>query len=95
VVDAVLDDHRSADIEPPLSAMLDFLVKLTESPEAIGGADIQTLRAAGITDEQIEDASVVCAAFNAITRIADALEFAIPEDGYGRSAATLLRRGYL
>ena len=35
--------------------MLGFLVKLTDSPEDVGPADIEALRAAGISDQAIED----------------------------------------
>lgn len=89
----MLDDHKSADIEPKLEAMLDFLVKLTREPDAVIGADITALREAGISDRAIEDAALICAAFSMITRIADALEFAIPDD-YAGSANSLLKRGY-
>ncbi len=73
--------------------MLGFLEKMCRlqgEPE-----DMTALRAAGISDKAIEDAIYVCAAFNAIVRLADTLEFAIPDDaGFQASAQNLLRRGY-
>lgn len=94
-VQAVLDDYRSADLDPKLEAMLGFVDKLTRDPDAVTGADIAALREAGISDEAIEDAALVCAGFSTITRIADAFEFAIPERGFDASARNLLERGYL
>jgi alkylhydroperoxidase family enzyme len=91
----VLDDHLSADIAEPLRAMLDFIARLAADPEAIGADDIAALRDAGLSDEAIEDAAVISAAFHMITRIADAFEFAIPAEGYGGAAKMLLARGYL
>ena len=44
----------------------------------------------------IEDALVVCALFNIIDRMADALDVAIPSaEGFARTAERLLEHGYL
>lgn len=75
--------------------MLGFLEKLSRDHDAVDADDIAALREAGVSDEAIEDAVVVCAAFHMITRVADALEFEIPEGGFSGSAKMLLRRGYL
>jgi len=76
--------------------MIGFLEKMTLTPEAVTPADMEPLRAAGLTDEQIEDAIHVCACFNLIDRIADAFDFAIPpESGFRASAKQLLERGYV
>ena len=55
--------------------MLGFLEKLTLSPDQLGAADLEPLRAAGLSDEAIEDAIHVCAQFNIYTRLADSLQF--------------------
>ena len=48
-----------------------------------------------MSDEQIEDAILVCTCFSLITRIADAFDFALPDEaGYKASAQMLLKRGY-
>lgn len=91
----MLDDYRSADIDPKLRAMLGFLAKLTADPDAVGADDIAALREAGVRDEAIEDAALVCAAFHMITRLADAFEFEpLDAAGYVRGAEQLLERGY-
>jgi hypothetical protein len=52
--------------------------------------------AEGLDDEEVEDALTVAALFDTITRIADALGFAIPPADYFTAAApSFLERGYV
>jgi alkylhydroperoxidase family enzyme len=91
----VLDDWRTAAINEKLRAMLGFLEKLTLSPNSVKPEDIVPLRAVGLSEEAIEDAIYVCAYFNLIDRLADSFEFGLLDaEGYGRSAVSLLSRGY-
>jgi alkylhydroperoxidase family enzyme len=92
----VLDDYKSAPISDKLRAMLGFIEKLTLTPDAIGPADVAPLRAAGIGDQGIEDAIAVCAAFNAIVRMADSFKFDLMAnpDEYKVAGRGLLKRGY-
>jgi uncharacterized peroxidase-related enzyme len=95
LVQAVLDDWRSAPVEPPLRAMLGFLEKLTLTPDAVTAADVQPLRAAGLSDAAVEEAIHVSAIFNVYDRLADAFAFDIPDEkGFAMSATMLLKRGY-
>jgi len=95
-VQSVLDDWRTAPIEPKLRAMLGFLEKLTLTPAQLSAADAQGLYDAGLNDEAIEDAMHVCALFNVYDRLADAFEFDIPDkQGFSKSADHLLSRGYV
>jgi alkylhydroperoxidase family enzyme len=74
---------------------LAFLEKLTLEPELVSAADVASLRSLSISDEAIEDAVHVCVVFNILDRVADALDFAVPDRAASdRSAITLLRRGY-
>lgn len=92
----MLENLETADVTPRLKAMLRYLEKLTLTPEAVGPADVETLRAAGIDDDAYKDAVYVAFAFNTITRIADSLGWDIPEDaGFEQSAHMLLTRGYI
>lgn len=95
-VAAVLDDWRTAPIDEKLWVTLGLLAKVTLTPGEVGPGDIAPLRAAEISDQAIEDALVVCALFNIIDRMADALDVAIPSaEGFARTAERLLEHGYL
>jgi alkylhydroperoxidase family enzyme len=89
----VLADWRTAPIDDKLKAMLGYLEKLTLSPEDIQPADVAALTAVGIEKQAMLEAIYVCALFNVIDRIADALNFEIPPSFMG-GAKTLLKRGY-
>ena len=96
VVRAVLADYRTAPIPEKTRAMLAFLEKLTLQPAAVGPEDMEPLRAAGLADDEIEDAIQVCSIFNIINRMADALGFLQPtREVYEGSARYLLKKGYL
>ena len=92
----MLDDWRSAPVDARLRSTLGFLEKLTLRPNDVRPADVAPLRAAGLSDEAIEDAINVCALFNIYDRLADALAWYLPDSGgYAASARNLIRRGYL
>ena len=93
---AVLADWRTAPIDAKLRATLGFLEKLTLRPNDVRPADVAPLRAAGLSDDAIEDAINVCALFNIYDRLADALGWYLPDaGGYAASAQNLMKRGYL
>jgi uncharacterized peroxidase-related enzyme len=95
LVQAVLEDWRTAPISEKLRAMLGFLEKLTLHPADIGHDDVKPLRTLGLTDKAIEDAIYVCAYFNIIDRVADALGFAVPPaEVFAASAASPATRSY-
>jgi uncharacterized peroxidase-related enzyme len=96
VVQAALADWRTAPLDAKLRATLGFLEKLTLRPDEVRPADVAPLRAAGVSDDAIEDAINVCALFNIYDRLADALGWYLPDRaGYAASAQNLMRRGYL
>ena len=96
MVEAVLADWRTAPIDPKLRATLGFLEKLTLSPADVGPADVAPLRAAGVSDDAIEDAIHACVLFNVYDRMADSLNFHLPGPaGYAASGRSLMKRGYL
>jgi alkylhydroperoxidase family enzyme len=74
---------------------LGFLERLTLEPDAIGPGDVERVRAAGVSDEALADAIRVCALFNTIDRIADALGFDVPPDeAFAARAPAFLEGGY-
>ena len=94
LVSEILEDWRKAPTEPQ-RVTLAFLEKLTLTPDAVTAEDIAPLRAAGVSDQAIEDAIAVCALFNLIDRVADTLGFAIPTpEAFARDAVGMLKRGY-
>ena len=73
-----------------------MLEKVTLTPGEVGPGDIAPLRAAEVSEQAIEDVLVICALFNIIDRMADALDVAIPSaEGFARTAERLLEQGYL
>lgn len=91
----MLADWRTAPVDARLRATLGFLEELTLAPHQVRPADLEPLRAAGVSDEAIEDAIQVCTLFNIYDRVADALGFAVPgPEGCAASAKMLLTRGY-
>ncbi|HVH09494.1 MAG TPA: hypothetical protein VM736_06830 [Gemmatimonadales bacterium] len=93
---AVLADWRTAPLDPKLRATLGFLEQLTLAPTDVTPQDLAPLRAAGITDEAIENAINVCVLFNVYDRLADAFSFYLPgPDGHRAGGRALLKRGYL
>ena len=64
----MLEDWRTAPVEPPVRAMLGFLEKLTRDPASVTSADVDPLREVGLTDNAIEDAIHVSALFHVYTR---------------------------
>ena len=56
---------------------------------------METVRAAGVSDEAIEDALAVCACFNLVDRIADSLGFDLPPaEVHAGYAEQFLLEGY-
>lgn len=67
-------NYRVAALSPRQRAMLDFAVKLTETPDRILPADRQALREAGFGERDIWDISAIAAFFNMTNRLAAAVD---------------------
>ena len=72
-VDHLLSNYRYAQLEPQDRAMLDFAVKLTKTPDQCGEGDLEPLREAGFSDEDILHIAELTAIFNFNGRIANGL----------------------
>ena len=72
-VEQIKTDYRAAELTDVDRALCDHAIKLTASPAAIEPADIDRLRALGLSDRAIGDATQVIAFFNYINRIAEGL----------------------
>jgi uncharacterized peroxidase-related enzyme len=70
---AVQADYRSAGLTAREVALLDFAVKLTQTPCGTRRHDLDALRGHGFTDEQLVDAVHCISYFNFINRVLDGL----------------------
>lgn len=70
---AIQDDYRAAGLTTREVALLDYAVKLTTEPRSVGRPDLDALRKAGYTDEQLVDAVQCIGYFNFINRVLDGL----------------------
>ena len=90
---AALDDPATAPVSEQVRAGLRIVEILTLRPDELGQSDIELARAAGLDDADIRDAALVCALFSIVTRLADTLDFHIP-DSFDSTAKSLVSRGY-
>jgi uncharacterized peroxidase-related enzyme len=67
-------NYRAAELSLRHRAMLDYAVKLTETPHLMEEADRQGLRKAGFGERDIFDISAVAAFFNMSNRMASAVD---------------------
>ncbi len=67
-------NYRVADLDTRQRAMLDFAVKLTETPDRIVEEDREALRKAGFSDRDIWDIAATASFFNMSNRMAAATE---------------------
>jgi len=70
LADQLATNHRLADLGDAHREMLDFAVKLTESPGEITDEDVQALRDAGFSQEEVWDITSVVSVFNLSNRMA-------------------------
>lgn len=70
---AIASDWRRAGLGPVDAALCAFAEKLTGDPGGMDRAEVDALRAVGLEDRAIHDATQVIAYFNYINRVADAL----------------------
>jgi uncharacterized peroxidase-related enzyme len=67
-------NHRAARLDRRRRAMLDFAVKVTAEPWAVGDADREALRGTGFSDRDIWDIAAVAGFFNMSNRVASATD---------------------
>ena len=82
LADQLAANHRSADLNPNHRAMLDFSVKLTESPGDVDRTDLAQLRNHGFSEEAIWDIASVVAFYNLSNRMATVADMRPNEEFY-------------
>ena len=83
LADQLATNHRSADLSGSHREMLDFAEKLTENPGTVGETDIERLREAGFSEEEIWDIASVVSFFNLSNRMATLIDMR-PNDEFYR-----------
>lgn len=78
-------NYRAAQLSARHRAMLDFSVKLSETPHKIEEEDRQALRDAGFGERDIWDIGAVAAFFNMSNRIASAVDMRPNPEYHGAS----------
>lgn len=68
-----MHDYTRGDWDRPTRAMLDYAVKLTKEPWAMTEEDVASLRAAGLSDEQVLAVALITCVYAFYTRLADGL----------------------
>ena len=96
---AVLRDWTTAPVSEPLRATLALVRRQAREPDALTRADVEAALAAGASLDAVLDAVYICAAFNVLTRIADAfgavpVSELLPGDALHEYAARFLAEGY-
>jgi uncharacterized peroxidase-related enzyme len=79
------------DENPKLDAMLKFVEKLTQQPWNITPDDVECLRDAGISEQAIEDAVMICAVFNIGNRVAMSLDMEVPSSTALKRAVPIIQ----
>ncbi len=93
-IEAIEAGPDSEGVDERLRPLLRFATKLTQTPEQIGQADIDGLRAAGWSDQAIEDAINVVALFNYVNRLVDAFGIKGDEAYFKQVGTALAKQGY-
>ena len=96
MVDAVLEDFRSAPIGEREKALFAFIERMNRESFTLEKEDVQTVIDAGWTQEAVYDAITVCALFNFYNKWIDATGVGdMPVEAYAMSGERLATAGYV
>ena len=96
MVDAVLEDYRSAPIDDRAKALFAFIEKMNEQSNSVRREDIDRLITAGWSQEAIYDAITVCALFKFYNAWIDATGVHdMPAAAYEMSGRRMAAEGYM
>jgi alkylhydroperoxidase family enzyme len=96
MVEAVLEDFRTAPISTREKAMFAFLERMNRESSTLQREDVEAVAAAGWTEEAIYDAITVCALFNFYNKWIDATGVSdMPAEAYDMSGQRLAALGYV
>jgi hypothetical protein len=96
LVDAVLEDYRTAPIDDREKALFAFIEKMNAQSNQIRADEVARVKAAGWTDEAIYDAITVCALFKFYNAWIDATGVHdMPAAAYAMSGKRMAATGYV
>lgn len=96
MVDAVLDDYRTAPISEREKALFAFIEKMNRQSSILRKEDIEEAIAAGWSEEAMYDAITVCALFNFYNKWIDATGVGdMTAAAYAASGERLATFGYV
>ena len=96
MVDAVLEDFRTAPISEREKALFAFIERMNRESFTLQKEDIQKVIDAGWTQEAVYDAITVCALFNFYNKWIDATGVSdLPAAAYALSGQRLATVGYV
>lgn len=73
LADALVEDYRTAPIDPAMKQLLAFAEKMALDATQVGPEDIERLRDVGFSDRAILDAAHVTGFFSYMNRVVQAL----------------------
>jgi uncharacterized peroxidase-related enzyme len=76
----LIEDYTQVELPERERAMVTYAAKLTRSPAEMSESDVQTLRQAGLSDEEILQVALIVGYFNFVNRVADGLGVEFSED---------------
>jgi uncharacterized peroxidase-related enzyme len=95
VTPQVVEDAEHADFRPAAKAMIQLIKKVSQYPDMVTKQDVDSVRAAGVSEAAIEDGLAICFAFNLVNRLADAFEYDWDSERHrSQGARALVRFGY-
>jgi alkylhydroperoxidase family enzyme len=96
LVEAVLQDYRTAPIDDREKALFAFIEKMNRESSRLHKEDIDGVKAAGWSEEALYDAITVCALFNFYNKWIDATGVCdMPAAAYTVSGERLATFGYV
>ena len=96
LVESVLADVESSRLDEPHKALFRFIDKVNRASETITHTDLDTVRAAGWSDEALYFAITVCALFNFYNRWIDATGVhALSDEAHRQGAKRSAQSGYV
>ncbi len=94
LIEAALDDIDTAPVDQHMKPLLRYVQKLTENPSRVTSGDADAVRAAGWSDQALNDAVLVCALNNFMNRWVDGTGVDASDEELADRGIFLAEQGY-